>query len=116
MYRYIDANFDPFLKVFLVLLVAGLFTLAIALFRHGNGSYSVSNGVIYFERPRGNVQWRGQIADISGVSGSPDWFWEKWIVVKFGDRKRRVELLPSLLEALAATAPPNNSFERTREG
>jgi hypothetical protein len=37
-------------------------------------------------------------------------------VVHFGDRKRRVESLPSLVHAMNNAVPPNTSFERTREG
>jgi hypothetical protein len=114
-YRYFQRNADPFLQVSLVLVVAIMFSASFALYRHGNGSYSILNGEVRFERPQGTVRWRENIADISGISGTTNWFWEKWVVVHFGDRKRRIELLPSLVDAMNNAVPPNTSFERTPE-
>jgi hypothetical protein len=115
-YRYFQGNADPFLQVFLVLVVLIMFSVSFALYRHGIGSYSILNGEVRFERPAGTVRWRENIVDISGISSTANWFWEKWIVVHFGDRKRRIELLPSLVDAMNNAVPPNTSFERTREG
>jgi hypothetical protein len=115
-YRYFQRNPDPFLQVFLIIGVVIMFSVSFALYRHGIGGYSIENGELRFERPKGTVRWRENIADISGVSSTPDWFWEKWVVVHFGDRKRRIELLPSLQDAMNNAVPPDTSFERTREG
>jgi hypothetical protein len=115
-YRYFQRNPDPFLQVFLVIVVVAMFSISFALYRHGIGCYSILNGEVRFERPKGTVRWRENIADISDLSGSPSWFWENWVVVHFGDRKRRIELLPSLLGAMNNAVPSNTSFERTREG
>ncbi len=113
--RNFDRNHDPVVKTIVVLVVIGLIILSFALFRHGTGCYSIYDGEICFERPKGTVRWKERIADITGVGNSVDWFWEKWVVLQFGNRKRRLELLPSLVEALNSEVPPNNSFERTRE-
>ena len=116
IYRNFDRNPDPVLKTIVVLVVIGIFVLSFVLFRHGNGSYSIRDGEICFERPTGKVRWKEQIADISGVGPSVDWFWEKWVVLKFDSRRRRLELLPTLVEALNRAVPPNKSLERAREG
>ena len=115
-YKYFQRNPDPFLQVFLVVVVVIVFSVSFALYRHGIGSYSILNGEVRFERPKGTVRWRENIADISDLSGTASWFWEKWVTVHFGDRKRRIELLPSLVDAMNNAVPPNTSFERTREG
>jgi len=115
-YRSINGNLDPVLKAMLVFVVVGSFALSYALFRHASGSYSIRNGEICFERPRGKIRWTEQIADITKVDGSVDWFWEKWVVLSVGGRRRRLELLPSMLQALHQVGPPNKSLERTREG
>jgi hypothetical protein len=115
-YRFINGSLDPVLKAILVLLVLGSFALCYALLRHSSGGYSIRNGEICFERPRGKIRWTEQIADITDVDSSVDWFWEKWVVLRVSGRKRRLELLPSLLQALHQVGPPNKSFERTREG
>jgi hypothetical protein len=114
-YRYFQRNPDPFLQVFLAVVVLTTFSVSIALYRHGIGSYSILNGEVRFERPKGTVRWREKIENISGLGGAANWFWEKWVVVHFGDRKRRIELLPSLVDAMNNAVPPNTSFERTRE-
>jgi len=114
--RNFDRSHDPVLKTIVVLVVIGLIVLAFALFRHGTGCYSIQDGEIGFERPKGTVRWKERIADITGVGQSADWFWEKWVVLQFGNRKRRLELLPSLVEALNREVPHNKSLERTREG
>jgi hypothetical protein len=114
-YRHFQGNSDPFLQVFLVVVVVITFLVSFALYRHGLGSYSILSGEVRFERPKGTVRWRENIADISGISGTANWFWEKWVVVHFGDRKRRIELLPSLADAMNNAVPPNIAFERTSE-
>jgi len=115
IYQNFDRKLDSVLKTSVIFVVIGTFVLSFALFRHGNGSYSIRDGEIRFERPKGKVRWKEQIAEISGVGQSADWFWEKWVVLKFGSRRRRLELLPSLVEALNRAVPPNTSLERTRE-
>lgn len=114
-YRYFQGNPDPFLQVLLVVAAVITFSASIVLYWHGIGSYSILNGEVRFERPEGTVRWRENIADISDLVGTVNWLGQHWVVVHFGSRKRRIELLPSLVEAMHSAAPPNTSLERTRE-
>jgi hypothetical protein len=114
-FRHFDGNLDPLLMSIISLLVLGLFSLSFALFRRVDVSYSVRDGAIRFERPKGTVRWHERLSDISEVSRAADWFWEQWVVLKCNGRRRHVELLPSLKQALDHAMPPNKSLERTRE-
>src|SRR5690349_1105733 len=72
-YRSINDPLDPVLQAILIFVVLGSFALSYALFRHASGSYSIRNGEICFERPRGKIRWTERIADITDVDGSVDW-------------------------------------------
>ena len=115
--EYLDhRHTDAFPLALSTVAILMLGTVGVLQVRRANGSYSIDGGIIKHLGVAGHVRWEEPLTGLLSVEpGRMNYFWAKWLTLRWEDRSRRIELFQSLAQSLLESgAIPNNRLEPQR--